>query len=249
MSKLGQPDLGLATLNDMRANAEMIANLDPTVPLIADADAGYGGPIMVGRTVTQYAKAGVAALHIEDQVQSKRCGHLLGKQLVDVETFTSRISAAVLARSRIVEDIVIIARTDAFASEGFDDAISRLKAAISVGADVAFLEGVTSKEQAEAAVFALAPTPVLLNLPANGMTPNFTITEAREMGFKIAIFPTAALGPAALAMKSSYEVLKKTGTDAIANKGMSPKSMFVDMGMNDLVAFDQEAGGRAYGQV
>src|ERR1700751_912400 len=112
MSRLGGADLGMATLNDMKSNAEMIASLDPSVPLIADADTGYGGPIMVTRTVTQYARAGVAALHIEDQVQEKRCGHLLGKQIVEREVYYGRLRAAVAARDALQSDMLIIARTD-----------------------------------------------------------------------------------------------------------------------------------------
>ncbi|PON24367.1 hypothetical protein TGAM01_v206699 [Trichoderma gamsii] len=96
MSRLGMPDLGIATLNDMRETASMIASLNQRVPLIADADTGYGGPVMVGRTIAQYMQAGVAALHLEDQVQSKRCGHLLNKQIVPEDEFLSRIRAAVL---------------------------------------------------------------------------------------------------------------------------------------------------------
>jgi hypothetical protein len=131
MSRLGMADMGIATLNDMRANAEMIANLDPSVPLIADADTGYGGPIMVARTVSQYIRAGVAGLHLEDQVVNKRCGHLNGKQLVDVAEYASRIKAAAMAREKN-GDIVIIARTDALQGHGYAEAIKRLRNAVSV---------------------------------------------------------------------------------------------------------------------
>ena len=125
----------------MKEHAEMIANIDPQIPLIADADTGYGGPNMVARTVGAYHRAGVAALHIEDQVLAKRCGHLDGKKVVGVEEFTQRILAAVQARETLNSEIVIIARTDALQTHSFDEAIKRLKAAITVGADVAFLEG------------------------------------------------------------------------------------------------------------
>ena len=140
-SKLGQPDLGLATFNDMKEHAEMIANIEPQIPLIADADTGYGGPNMVARTVGAYHRAGVAGLHIEDQVLAKRCGHLGGKRVVSIDDFTQRIFAAAQARQRLASDIVIIARTDALQTHGFDEAIKRLKAAVAAGADIAFLEG------------------------------------------------------------------------------------------------------------
>ena len=104
ISRLGMPDIGLAGLFDMKANAEMIANLDPSVPLIADADTGYGNAIMVGRTVAQYISAGVAAFHLEDQVVNKRCGHLAGKELVSEEEYLTRIRAAVSMREKLGSD-------------------------------------------------------------------------------------------------------------------------------------------------
>ncbi|EXK48050.1 methylisocitrate lyase [Fusarium oxysporum f. sp. melonis 26406] len=120
----GCADLGIATLNDMRRSAEMIASLSPFTPVIADADTGYGGPIMVARTVEQYSRSGVGALHIEDQVQTKRCGHLAGKVLVDLKEYLARIRAAVQARRRIESDIVIIARTDSIQKHGYEEALA-----------------------------------------------------------------------------------------------------------------------------
>ncbi|KAK0646662.1 Pyruvate/Phosphoenolpyruvate kinase-like domain-containing protein [Cercophora newfieldiana] len=135
MSLLGMPDLSLTTADDMVRNASMIASLDRSVPLIADADTGFGGPVMVSRTTERYILAGVAGLHIEDQVTTKRCGHLQGKELVDLPTFTARIRAAAAARARLGSSLVIIARTDALQSLGFDAAVQRLKAAVECGAD------------------------------------------------------------------------------------------------------------------
>ncbi len=149
---------------------------------------------MGGRTVEQYMQAGVAALHLEDQVVNKRCGHLKNKEIVDEETSVSRIRAAANKRAELEGDIVIIARTDSLQSLGYDAAVSRLKAAIAVGADVAFLEGFTSKEEGKRVCAELAPTPVLLNMVGGGVTPDITVTEAKEMGFKIIIFPGLALG-------------------------------------------------------
>jgi 2-methylisocitrate lyase-like PEP mutase family enzyme len=149
----------------------MVCSLDPTCPVIADADTGFGGPAMVARTVTQYARSGVAGLHIEDQVQTKRCGHLLGKQVVSREEFVTRIRAAVIARDSIPggSDFVIIGRTDSAQVLGMEEAIIRLKLAADAGADVCFIEGVKSKELLESTVQALAPKPVslkLLDLPS-----------------------------------------------------------------------------------
>ncbi|KAJ5097846.1 hypothetical protein N7532_004847 [Penicillium argentinense] len=148
-SRLGQPDLGIITLNEMRETAEMIACLDPSTPVIAGADTGFGGSLMVYRTTTEYIRAGVASLHLEDQPTSKRCGHLRNKQLGGKNEYLSRIKEAANARKLSGGDIVLIVRTDSLATLGYDEAISRLKEAIMLGPDVAFLEGITSKDQAK----------------------------------------------------------------------------------------------------
>jgi len=196
-----QADLAISTLNDMRFHAEMISQLDPSTPVITDADTGFGGPIMVARTVTQYARSGVAALHIEDQIQTKRWVHLGGKIVEDTETYTARVRAAVQARKRIGSDIVIIARTDALQPYGYEDALARLTAARDAGADMGFLEGVTSKEMASQVVNDLKPWPMLLNMAEHGATPIISSEEATSMGFKVMIVPFAALAPAYSAIK------------------------------------------------
>ncbi|KFG82206.1 putative carboxyphosphonoenolpyruvate phosphonomutase [Metarhizium anisopliae] len=244
-SKLGQADLGFATLNDMRSQAEMIANLDPGTPLIADADTGYGGANMVARTVAQYHRSGVAALHIEDQIQTKRCGHLGGKAVVDTDTFLQRIRAAAQARRRLASDIVVIARTDALQTDGFDEAVRRLKMAVGAGADVAFLEGIQNAQQAREACEALAPVPVLLNMVEHGATPSWTPREARQMGFKIVIFPFAALAPAYKAIRETLIGIKETGRTGL-DPEFTPKRLFTVVGLEDAVKIDKEAGGRLY---
>jgi len=247
MSRLGMADLGIATLNDMRDTAGMIASLDRRVPLIADADTGYGGPLMVGRTTEQYIQAGVAAFHLEDQVQTKRCGHLRNKELVDEAEYISRIRAAINKRGELDSDIVIIARTDALQSLGYEAAVSRLKAAIAVGADVAFLEGFTSKEEGRRVCEELAPTPVLLNMVAGGMTPDITVAEAKEMGFKIIIFPAFALGPVYEAVSAAAKDLKETGDiRRTAGQEGGPKEVFMICGLKEAIEFDIAAGGKLY---
>lgn len=248
MSRLGSADMGVATLNDMKANAEMIANLDPSVPLIADADTGYGGPIMVGRTVAQYIRAGVAGLHLEDQIANKRCGHLKGKQLVDIVEYASRIKAAALAREKY-GDIVIIARTDALQGFGYDEAIKRLRAAIAEGADVCFLEGVTTREDAERACKELAPTPCLFNNVPGGVSPDFGVEECKEIGYKIAIFPCLAFEMVYPAVRKAVQQLKTIGNVKPAEEGgrrYGPKELFQVCGLDDLLDFDQAAGGTTY---
>ena len=258
------PDIGVATLNDMRDQAAMIASLDRRVPLIADADTGFGGespaitsslpltclgPVMVGRTTEQYIQAGVAAFHLEDQVVNKRCGHLMNKELVDENTYLSRIRAAVNARTQSEGDIVIIARTDALQTLGLAASIARLKAAITIGADVAFLEGITSKEEATQAIQELAPTPVLLNMVAGGLTPHFTVREAQETGFKIIIYPGLALGPVYEAFVRAAKQLKETGdVELVTKEGYGPKELFLACGLRDAMQFDTAAGGTMFGK-
>ncbi|KAF8161326.1 oxaloacetate acetylhydrolase [Crassisporium funariophilum] len=247
-SRLGQPDLAIATLNDFVQAAEMVCSLDPVTPVIADADTGFGGPAMVGRTVKQYARAGVAALHIEDQVQTKRCGHLLGKQVVSREEFLTRVRAAVLARDLIPgeSDFVIIARTDSAQVLGMEEAILRLKLASDAGADVCFIEGVRTKELLEATVTALAPKPVLVNVISGGLTPSFTTEEAEQMGAKIIIFSLVSSVAMVHACRAAMHALMKTGTDFSSAQGMDPKQFFEVMGLNEVVNFDACAGGSAF---
>jgi 2-methylisocitrate lyase-like PEP mutase family enzyme len=249
------PDLGVITMNDMLTNAAMIASLDRTVPLIADADTGYGGPIMVARTVKSYIAAGVAGMHLEDQVLSKRCGHLLGKEVVDEDVFLSRIRAAVLAREEMkadigdeAGDIVLIARTDSLQVNGFDDAIGRLKKAIEIGADVAFLEGPTTVEQCQRACEMLAPAPVLLNMVAGGVTPNLTASDAKKIGFKIIIYPGLMLTAVYDACTTASAELKDTGTIKLSErqKKEGPKALFGVCGLTECMEFDKKAGGTSY---
>jgi 2-methylisocitrate lyase-like PEP mutase family enzyme len=202
---------------------------------------------MVGRTVEQYMQAGVAALHLEDQVVNKRCGHLKNKEIVDEETFVSRIRAAANKRAGLEGDIVIIARTDSLQSLGYDAAVSRLKAAIAVGADVAFLEGFTSKEEGKKVCGELAPTPVLLNMVGGGVTPDITVAEAREMGFKIIIFPGLALSAVYQSVAAAAKELKDTGSiRAVKGHPATPKAIFEVCGLKDAIAFDVAAGGKLY---
>ncbi|KAJ9209258.1 hypothetical protein DTO166G4_9131 [Paecilomyces variotii] len=243
-SRLGQPDLGVITLNEMQGNAEMIANLDPSVPLIADADTGFGGSLMVARTVTEYIRAGVAALHLEDQPTTKRCGHLRNKQVVSEEEYLGRIRAAVNARSRAHGDIVLIARTDALQSLGYEEAISRLKGAIRLGADVAFLEGVTSKE-AKMVCEDLKPTPVLFNAVPGGVSPDLSVQDAEDLGFRMIIFPALALGAVYGAVHDAVRNLKKTGTQVV-RAGSTPRDLFNVVGLQEAIALDMASGGQLY---
>lgn len=251
MSRLGMADMGIVTLNDMLTNASMIANLDPSVPLIADADTGFGSAIMVGRTVTQYIRAGVAGLHLEDQVMNKRCGHLKGKQLVDLRDYAARIRAACMAREQSGGDIVIIARTDALQGYGYDEAIKRLRFAIREGADVAFLEGVTSAEDAQRLCKDLAPTPCLFNNVPGGVSPDFGVQECKDIGYKIAIFPCLAMEIVYPAVRRAVQQLKTIGnvkSQEEDGRRFGPRELFQACGMDELMEFDVQAGGTSFEQ-
>ena len=200
---------------------------------------------MINRTIQQYARSGVAALHIEDQVQTKRCGHLQGKQLVPTKDFLTRIRAAVAARHTISSDIVIIARTDSLQSLGYEESLARLSLARDAGADVGFLEGITSKEQARQIVKDLAPWPMLLNMVEHGATPSISASEAEDMGFRIVIFPFSGLAPAYKAMKEVYGRLKKEGVTG-GEAHMTPKQLFEISGLSHDLEIDAQAGGTTF---
>ena len=183
---LGYPDLGLITQTEMVANASVIART-VDIPVIADADTGYGNEINMTRTVNEYERAGVSAIHIEDQVSPKRCGHLDGKELIPLDEYLAKIRAAVAARRD--PDFVIIARTDANAVTGFDDALERANAALEAGADVAFVEAAKDMEEL-VAIPKQVKGPCLLNVVVGGKTPDLNLADAEEMGYRIAILPS-----------------------------------------------------------
>jgi 2-methylisocitrate lyase-like PEP mutase family enzyme len=197
----GFPDFGLLTLSEMVDNAAAMARAI-AIPLIADADTGYGNELNVTRTVREYESRGVAGIHIEDQVSPKRCGHLDGKEVIARDAFVSQIRAAVHARHD--PDFVIIARTDARAVLGLDEAIWRANAALDAGADIAFVEATQTIDEV-ADVPKRVSGPCLLNVVPGGRTPLFDLRDAETMGYKLAILPglmlkaTIAAGDAALA--------------------------------------------------
>lgn len=182
----GYPDYGLLTMTEMVDNAaRMTAAVD--IPVIADADTGYGNELNVVRTVREYARAGVAAIHIEDQTFPKRCGHLSGKEIVDREPWLRKIQAAVECRPD--PGLLIIARTDARAVAGLAEAVDRARAALALGADVAFVEAPQTIEEI-AAVPAAAGGPCLFNVVPGGRSPEVSLSDLQDWGYRIAIFPS-----------------------------------------------------------
>lgn len=203
---LGYPDFGLVTMTEMAANAGNLARA-VNIPVIADADTGYGNELNVTRTVQEYEIRGVAGLHIEDQVMPKRCGHLDGKQIVPREEFVAKIRAAVAARRD--PDFVIIARTDSRAVAGFDEAIERANLALAAGADMAFVEATQTVEEM-AAVPLRVRGPCLLNVVRGGKTPDIDMPAAQEMGYRLAILPSLLFGAAMEAFDEALTTLKQT---------------------------------------
>lgn len=187
---LGYPDYGLITMTEMVANASRIVN-SIDIPLISDSDTGYGNELNVFRTVQEFERAGVAAIHIEDQVFPKKCGHLDNKELVSREDFVAKIRAAAAARKS--KDFCVIARTDSRAVAGLDEAIARANAALDNGADVAFVEAPQTLAEIEA-VPRQVKGPCLLNVVRGGKTPEVTLEAAEGMGYAIAIVPGLLLG-------------------------------------------------------
>lgn len=204
---LGQPDLGHAGLTDMVSHARRLTEA-LRIPLVADADTGYGNPLHVRRTIQAYEQAGVAAVHLEDQVAPKRCGHMAGKEVVPAAEMAAKIRAASDAR----HDLVVIARSDAFAIEGLDGAIARGRAYRDAGADLLFLEGVTDPEALRAASSALDGTGLVLNCTEADPSVAQALPEGlEEYGVRIVIYPVAALLAAARAVSEVLTQIRRTG--------------------------------------
>jgi 2,3-dimethylmalate lyase len=189
VARLGYPDLSLATMTEMVGNAAaMVETVD--LPVIADADTGYGGVLNVQRTIRQYQRAGVAAVHIEDQEFPKRCGHLDGKSVIPVEDMVRKVRAAVDARTD--PDFVIIVRTNALAVTGWDDTMRRCREYVTAGADLLFVEAVRTPEEA-AAVAGKFGVPLVYNFVETGKSPLIPAAELERLGFKMVIYPVSAL--------------------------------------------------------
>lgn len=198
LSLTGLPDVGLATMSEMVANARYIASA-VRIPLLADADTGFGNAINVIRTVREYIGAGVAGIHMEDQLSPKRCGHVAGRLVIPQEEAVGKIRAAVDARNELDPDFVIVARTDARGASGgsLDDAIARVNAYLAAGADLGFIEGPTSVEEVKR-ICREVKGPVFYNM--TGVSPRFTMEELRAMGIMMCISPNAMLRTALAAM-------------------------------------------------
>ena len=225
-SGFGYPDYGLLTMSEMVENAGRIVDA-VELPVISDADNGYGNELNTYRTIRAFEKAGVAGVHIEDQAFPKKCGHLDDKELIPLEDYVAKIRAA--ADARRSDDFVIIARTDARASLGFEEGVRRCNAALEAGADVAFLEAMQTVDELKA-----APKEIhglcLLNVVRGGKTPDVSFAEAEEMGYKIAIVPGLLLIQAIGACDQALADMKAEGRHPKPLADLSPADAFARVG-------------------
>jgi len=205
---LGVPDLGITTLEDVLTDVRRITDAC-SLPLLVDADTGFGGAFNIARTVKSLIKSGAGAMHIEDQVQSKRCGHRPGKEIVSREEMVDRIKAAVDARTDA--DFVIMARTDALAVEGLDTAIERARACVEAGADMIFPEAMTELSMYRKFADAVK-VPVLANITEFGATPLFTVEELRGANVSLVLYPLSAFRAMNKAALKVYETVRREGT-------------------------------------
>ena len=204
----GGPDIGLTTMTEMAARARQMAGV-LSVPLVADGDTGYGNALNVRRTVQEYERAGVAAIQLEDQDFPKKCGHFAGKRLVDAAEFAAKVEAAVDAREH--DDFLVIARTDAIAVSGVEDAIARAELYRDAGADVLFVEAPTSPEMMREVTSAV-DGPHLANMAAKGKTPPLSSDELSDLGYDVVIHPSDAFKAALKTVKEVYETVIAEGS-------------------------------------
>ena len=204
----GLPDLGMTSLNDVLSDVYRITGACE-LPLLVDIDTGWGGAFNIARTIREMTKAGAAAVHIEDQVAEKRCGHRPNKAIVSVSEMCDRIKAAVDAKTD--DHFVVMARTDALAVDGFEAVLDRVNAFVEAGADAIFAEAMTELSLYERIV-SQCPVPVLANITEFGQTPLYSLEELRSAGISMALYPLSAFRAMSLAAFDVYETLRKEGT-------------------------------------
>ena len=204
----GLPDLGITSLNDVVIDAARITAAC-SLPLLVDMDTGWGTELTIRRAIRELERIGVAAVHMEDQVAAKRCGHRPGKQLVDVKEMQARIEAAVASRND--PDFVVMARTDAVSVEGVDSAIERAKTYVSAGADMIFAEAVETLDDYRRFADAVR-VPILANMTEFGKTPAFTLEEFKSAGVQMVLYPLTAFRAMNAAARTSYETIREFGT-------------------------------------
>jgi methylisocitrate lyase len=222
---IGVPDIGMTTLSEAAHHAARCAAAT-TIPIISDADTGFGGPENAARTVREFEAAGLSGLHLEDQEFPKRCGHLSGKRLVPVEEFSIKIAAAAAAKRD--KDFLVIARTDARGVTSYDDAVARANAYLEAGADAIFPEALQGREELER--FARdVRAPLLANMTEFGKTPYFTVDEFAEMGYAMVIFPVTLMRIALKAVDDALAVLRRERTQKNLLEQMRTREELYDL--------------------
>jgi len=206
---MGIPDIGLVTMSETIERAAQVITA-VNIPIIADADTGYGNAVNLVRTVREFERVGVAAIHIEDQITPKRCGHLDGKEVISLAEMGKKLEAALATRTD--PDFCIIARTDARGVNGLDDAIERGRAFARLGVDALFIEAPQSEEELAEIPRRLPDVPLLVNVFKGGKTPMLPVQRLQEMGYRIAIYPSETQRAAIHAMRKALVTLKRDGT-------------------------------------
>lgn len=241
-SLLGRPDVGLLSAAEMVDNARRIVSA-VDVPVIADADTGYGNAINVVRTVQLYEQAGVAGIQLEDQVMPKKCGHMSGKLLIGADEMAGKLRAAVAARRD--PDLLIIARTDAVAVTGIEDAIARARAFAEAGADLLFVEAPTSEDDiAHVAKELAGVAPLVFNWAEGGRTPPLSLDRITELGFSLIIYPIGTLLAATAGIRALLATLKSDGTPVAALPALPGFDEFTDLvGLPEIQELEQRFSG------
>lgn len=233
-ASFGLPDLGITSLNDVCEEVRRITGATQ-IPLLVDADTGWGGAFNIARTVRELFRAGAGGCHLEDQEQAKRCGHRPNKAIVASGEMVDRIKAAVDARSE--DQFVIMARTDAVASEGLRAGIERAAAYCEAGADMIFAEGLCSLDDYQAFTKAIR-VPVLANITEFGKTPLFTVEELRGVGIRLVLYPLSAFRAMSAAAVRVYETIRNKGTQADVIHEMQTRSELYDV--LDYLSFEEK---------
>ena len=240
-SLLGRPDVGLLGLNEMVDNARRIAGA-VDLPVVADADTGYGNPINVIRTVQEYERAGLAALHIEDQVMPKKCGHMENKQVIGGAEMVAKIKAAAAARTD--PDFSIIARTDARGPHGLDEALRRAHQYLNAGADMLFVEALQGDDELMQVSKELKGVPLLFNWAEGGKTPPLDYQTIAELGFSLIIMPIGTLLAATAAMQAFLTRLRRDGTPAAFVDDLMAFKAFTDtIGLGEITDLEARFSG------
>jgi 2-methylisocitrate lyase-like PEP mutase family enzyme len=240
-SHLGLPDAGLATYSDMVGRVAQMAKLAAT-PLIADADTGYGGLLNVRHTVQGYEAAGACGIQLEDQEFPKKCGHMLGRRVIDAEDMAQKVRVA--AESRTDPDFLVVARTDARTTLGLDEALRRAELYLKAGADILFIESPESVEEMRAIGERFRGVPLLANMVEGGRTPLLDAKTLQEIGYRIAIFPGLGFLAAGAALERAYSELRKTGSSRDMPVPLYEFQRFSRlMGFDDVAQFERKYRG------